>query len=95
MCDMTVIGHREMRNNSADVLRRVEAGESFTITNNGAPVADLTPVQRPILEDLAAKGQLRRALHGPEALLGISRVRLSGAETTTDVIADLRGYGRS
>ncbi len=38
------ISQRELRNNSAQVLRDVEAGETFVITNNGKPVARLTPV---------------------------------------------------
>jgi prevent-host-death family protein len=32
-----------LRNNTAGVLRRVEAGESFVITVRGKPVADLVP----------------------------------------------------
>ncbi len=28
-----------------EILRRVEAGESFTITNRGKPIADLSPTQ--------------------------------------------------
>ncbi|WP_325048230.1 type II toxin-antitoxin system Phd/YefM family antitoxin [Actinomyces sp. Z16] len=41
---MTTIPHRELRNDSAAILRRVEAGESFEITNNGRPVAELVPI---------------------------------------------------
>ncbi|MCX6433035.1 MAG: type II toxin-antitoxin system prevent-host-death family antitoxin [Actinobacteria bacterium] len=37
------ISHRELRNNSGEILRAVAAGESFTITNNGQPVAELVP----------------------------------------------------
>lgn len=43
-----IIGQRELRNDNADIMRRVEAGESFTVTRNGRPVADLSrtkPVQ--------------------------------------------------
>ena len=32
-----------MRNKTADLLRRVEAGESMVITVRGKPVADLVP----------------------------------------------------
>lgn len=39
------IPHRELRNNSSAILREVEAGETFTITNHGKPVAVLSPVQ--------------------------------------------------
>ena len=34
---------RELRNNTAGVLRRVEAGETVVITVRGKPVADLVP----------------------------------------------------
>jgi prevent-host-death family protein len=37
------IPHRELRNNSAEILRRVAAGESFEITNHGEVVAVLGP----------------------------------------------------
>ncbi|MGB7795727.1 MAG: type II toxin-antitoxin system prevent-host-death family antitoxin [Pseudonocardiaceae bacterium] len=45
-----VIGQRELRNDNAEIMRRVEAGESFTVTRNGRPVADLIPHQadRPV-----------------------------------------------
>lgn len=36
---------RELRNNTAGVLRRVEGGESVVITVRGRPVADLVPHQ--------------------------------------------------
>jgi prevent-host-death family protein len=41
---MTVIPQRTLRNDVADVLRRAEAGEQFTITVSGRPVAQLGPV---------------------------------------------------
>ncbi len=40
-----LIGQRELRNDNAEIMRRVEAGESFTVTRNGKPVADLIPHQ--------------------------------------------------
>jgi prevent-host-death family protein len=42
---MTVIPQKELRNNVASVLRRAEAGEQFTITVSGRPVAELGPAQ--------------------------------------------------
>ncbi len=39
----TRIPQRELRNNNADILNRVEAGESFVVTRNGVPVADVVP----------------------------------------------------
>ena len=43
---MPTIPQKELRNNVADVLRRAEAGEEFTITVAGRPVAQLGPTQR-------------------------------------------------
>jgi prevent-host-death family protein len=40
------IGQRQLRNDNAEIMRRVEAGESFVITRNGRPVADLIPHAR-------------------------------------------------
>lgn len=40
------IGQRELRNDNAEIMRRVEAGERFTVTRHGRPVADLVPHQR-------------------------------------------------
>lgn len=40
-----MISQRELRNDNAQIMRRVEAGESFTVTRNGRPVADLIPHQ--------------------------------------------------
>lgn len=39
----TVIPQRQLRNNNAEILDRVEAGESFVVTRNGAAVADVVP----------------------------------------------------
>jgi prevent-host-death family protein len=40
----TMIGQRDLRNDNAEIMRRVERGESFTITRNGKPVATLSPL---------------------------------------------------
>ena len=43
---MATVPQRDLRNDTAAVLRRVEAGETVRITSNGRPVADLVPVER-------------------------------------------------
>lgn len=43
---MKVVTQREFRNNSAAVMDAVEAGESYRITRNGVPVAELRPLSR-------------------------------------------------
>ena len=37
------IGSYEAKTKLPEILRRVEAGETFTITNRGKPIADVTP----------------------------------------------------
>lgn len=48
------ITQRQLRNDSAKVLRAVQEGQSMTITRNGTPVAELRP--------LAARRFVSRAL---------------------------------
>jgi prevent-host-death family protein len=40
---VTEVGLRELRQNASDVVRRVEAGESFVVTVSGRPAARLVP----------------------------------------------------
>jgi prevent-host-death family protein len=42
---MTTIPQKELRNNVGEVLRRAEAGEEFTVTVSGRPVARLGPAR--------------------------------------------------
>jgi prevent-host-death family protein len=45
MCYMTnEVSVRELRNHTADVLRRVEAGERLRVTVDRRPVAELAPL---------------------------------------------------
>jgi prevent-host-death family protein len=39
-----IISQRELRNDSAAVLREVQSGRRLTVTRNGVPVAELRPV---------------------------------------------------
>jgi prevent-host-death family protein len=40
------IAQRELRNDNAKVIEAVAAGETFVVTRNGVPVAELRPVER-------------------------------------------------
>jgi prevent-host-death family protein len=40
------ITQRELRNDSGEIMRRLDQGESFVITRNGMPVGELTPLRR-------------------------------------------------
>jgi prevent-host-death family protein len=41
--ELPEIPQRELRNDASRVLREVRSGQSYTITVDGAPVADLVP----------------------------------------------------
>ena len=41
---MTVVASRDLRNHTAEILRKVADGGRVTITVNGTPVAELAPV---------------------------------------------------
>lgn len=47
------ISQRELRNNSGEIMRRLDQGEAFIVTRNGVPVGELVPLRR------------RRIVNGP------------------------------
>jgi len=86
---MNTVSHREMRNNSGAILRRVESGESIQVTNNGRVAAIISPPTTDPLADLAARGQLRPARSPLSTLAEI--VRRGAAKSSSDIVADVRG----
>jgi len=40
------ITQRELRNESGEIMRELDRGESFVVTRNGVPVGELTPLCR-------------------------------------------------
>ncbi|MBW3669585.1 MAG: type II toxin-antitoxin system prevent-host-death family antitoxin [Actinobacteria bacterium] len=40
------ITQRELRNDSGEIMRKLDEGESFVVTRNGTPVGELTPLRR-------------------------------------------------
>lgn len=89
LCYMDEITHRQMRNESADVLRRVASGETILVTNNGRPAALIGPPSNDVVSLLAANGQLRAALDSPARLRSIKRKK--SMKTTAEIVADVRG----
>jgi antitoxin (DNA-binding transcriptional repressor) of toxin-antitoxin stability system len=39
------ISQRELRNESGEIMRGLDRGESFLVTRNGVPVGELTPLR--------------------------------------------------
>ncbi len=50
MAEVTV---RDLRNKGGEILKQVESGRSFVVTRDGAPVAELRPLDRqPLSRDV-------------------------------------------
>ncbi|GAB7145587.1 type II toxin-antitoxin system Phd/YefM family antitoxin [Mycobacterium riyadhense] len=64
---MSEVASRELRNNTAGLLRRVQAGEDITVTVNGKPIARLTALQPTRRRWLSREliGRLERAQADP------------------------------
>jgi prevent-host-death family protein len=60
-----VIPQRELRNDNAKVIDAVAAGESFVVTRNGVPVAEIRPVQTPRRTFVPKAEVLSMAASGP------------------------------
>jgi prevent-host-death family protein len=82
---MAEVPSRELRNDTAGVLRRVQAGEHVVITVSGRPVAQLVPLQRARRGWLGRDELLRRlAVARADPTLRADLARLAG-DTTDDL----------
>ncbi|HVX33739.1 MAG TPA: type II toxin-antitoxin system prevent-host-death family antitoxin [Solirubrobacterales bacterium] len=86
---MRTVTHREMRNQSGEILRRVADGETIQVTNHGEPAALIVPPGGDPLADLGARGQMRPARRPLSSLRSIAR-RKSSARSE-EIVADVRG----
>lgn len=88
---MRRISQREMRNQSAEVLRSVEAGESLIVTNRSRPVAVLSPYieSETPLERLRAEGRTRPPQTSRDALRALVPQRLD--VTSEELLRETRG----
>lgn len=86
---METITHREMRNRSGEILRRVEAGESVRVTNNGRLAALIVPAGGDSLDGLVDRGEARAARTETAALAQIKRSVSSAS--SRELVEDSRG----
>lgn len=84
MAMATTIAQRELRNDSADILRRVEAGEEFLVTRNGTPVAELRPAAH---RRAVSRQRLAEAFRGVPAV-ELNRLRADLDETADPGMSD-------
>jgi prevent-host-death family protein len=86
---MQTITHREMRNQSGEILRRVADGETIQVTNHGEAAALIVPPGTNPLEELHARGQMRPARRPLSSLRALER--RSSAARSEEIVADVRG----
>ena len=70
------IAQRELRNDNAKVIDAVAAGETFVVTRNGVPVAELRPIAPPGRKFVAKAELVALAAGGPHVDLGAFRADL-------------------
>jgi prevent-host-death family protein len=86
---MRTVTHREMRNNSGDILRAVAAGETIEVTNNGQVAAVISPPGGNALVRLQAQGNARSARR-PLADLALIQ-RRKAKRSSAELVEDVRG----
>lgn len=86
---MAEVASRELRNDTAGVLRRVQTGEEIVITVNGKPVAQLVPLQRARRRWLP-RTELTRRLRVAQADPGLRADLARLAGETTDQLGPIR-----
>jgi prevent-host-death family protein len=86
---MRTIPHRELRNNSSQILADVKNGEIIEVTNHGEVVAVLIPPAGTSYERLVAAGKVRVASPGVKKFSSIRASRTD--RDALDVLYDMRG----
>jgi prevent-host-death family protein len=86
---MTQVASRELRNDTAGLLRRVQSGELVVITVNGAPVAELVPVKTNARRWIP-RAELVRRLRLTQADPGLRADLARLAGDTTDDLGPIR-----
>ena len=89
------VGVRELRENLASWLDRVQAGDEVLVTERGRPVARLSAIdRRNKLEELIAQGRVTPAKK-PRTPIDRSKLpRLEGRPTLSDFVIEERRSAR-
>lgn len=80
---MKTINQRELRNDSAEVMRQVEQGQNYTVTRRGVPVATLSPV--------TADADLRLLRPARRRVIYSETTRVTTEISSEQIVTDLRG----
>lgn len=84
-----MVASRDLRNDTAGVLRRAQAGEEIVITVNGQPVAHLLPI-RPVRRRWLSAAELATRLRTAQADSGLREDLAWLAGDTTDDLGPIR-----
>jgi prevent-host-death family protein len=86
---MRTVTHREMRNQSGEILRKVADGETIRVTNRGQVTALIVPPGTDTFTDLVSRGQVRVARQPPSSLRSV--LRRKSTASSQAIVADVRG----
>jgi prevent-host-death family protein len=86
---MRTVTHREMRNESGEILRQVADGETIQVTNHGQVAALIVPPSADTLADLVSRGQARPARRPPSSLRSVPRRK--STVSSQAIVDDVRG----
>ena len=82
---MSAIPARDLRNHTAEVLRRVEAGEEIEVLKDNRPIAKIVPLPRRRQWVPAAEVGRELARLGPDTTGLAQQLREALTETTDDL----------
>ena len=90
------VGVRELRQNLSVYLRRIEAGESFEVTDRGRPVAVLGPLpgRTSIIDRMIADGEAIPATRDPSTIKAPGPSPIPLKMTGSEALALLRSDER-
>lgn len=79
------IGSYDAKTRLPEILRRVESGETFTITNRGRPVAELIPIRD------VERGRIRASVDAIQAMM---KNPITKAHVSEEQYQEYREQGR-
>lgn len=82
---MSTVASRDLRNHTADVLRQVADGTHVTVTVNGTPVAEISPIRSARKQFLTKADLLELIVHSSADPGLTSDLERLGGGTTDDL----------
>ncbi len=92
---MKFITVRDLRTTPAQVWKQLSAEQEIVITNNGKPIALLTPLNDEDMEDTVTAVRKARALAALKKIRGLAADRGLSEMTMEEINEEIREYRRS